>query len=104
MVEKSGAGLTIGFVGYALPTAAENVRAFEDEVLALLPAHGAVVQFRGRRKMGEPEGSPVEFHVLWFPTEASFDSYLADPARAEILARYGDVFSDKIVVRLDSVE
>lgn len=104
MSTKPGAGLTIGFFGNALSEMAEKVRAFEDEVLALLPAHGALVQFRGRRQEGQPEDRPAEFHVLWFPSEASFNAYLSDPQRAEILARYGEVFSDKVVVRLDPVE
>lgn len=46
MIEKPGAGLTIGFIWHALPEKAEKVRAFEDEVLALLPAHGALVTNR----------------------------------------------------------
>lgn len=93
-------GITIGFHGFA-GAGAEAVRSFENEVLELLPDHGAKVLFRGHRSAGEPAELPVEFHVLWFPTEDALRQYLADPRRVALLAKHGEVFSAKSVVRLD---
>jgi uncharacterized protein (DUF1330 family) len=94
-------GITLGFVGASTTDMAERVRAFEDEVLFLLDAHGARVLFRGHRSAGQPAALPVEMHILWFPDDAAFDAYLADPRRAEVIARHGEVFNSKTVVRLD---
>jgi gamma-glutamyl:cysteine ligase YbdK (ATP-grasp superfamily) len=46
---------------------------------------------------------PAEFHVIWFPSEDAFDAYLRDQRRAEMLSRHGDVFTNKVVVRLDPI-
>ncbi len=43
-------------------------------------------------------------HLLWFPSRAAFDAYLADERRQEVLARHGDVFTEKVVVEVDEVE
>jgi uncharacterized protein (DUF1330 family) len=102
--EADTAGLTLGFYGHASAGLSDRARRFEDEVLALLPAYGAKVVFRGHRKAGESDDLPAEFHVLWFPSDEALDSYLHDPRRSEILVRYGDVFSRKVVVRLDPIE
>ena len=93
-------GLTIAFVGFARDTAAE-ARAYEDEVLALLPDHGARVLFRGLRASSQDRGLPAEVHVLWFPDRARFDAFLADPRRAELRASHGQVFDDTVVVELE---
>jgi uncharacterized protein (DUF1330 family) len=93
-------GLTLAFVGFARETAA-RARAYEDAVLALLPDHGARVLFRGHRAPGEDRGLPAEVHILWFPDRIRFDSFLADPRRAELLASHGQVFDDTVVVELE---
>jgi hypothetical protein len=94
---------TIAFVGTATAEQAEAVRAFEDEVLALLPDHGARVVYRGHRAPGQDPSLPVEVHLLWFPTRGAFDAYLADERRQSALARHGEVFTQKVVVELDEV-
>lgn len=96
-------GITIGFHGYGPSERAEQVRAFEDEVLALLPDHGGQVVFRGVRKADQPETEPLEWHVLWFPDQRSLDGYLADERRAAAIRRHGEVFVEKRVVVLDAV-
>ena len=95
-----GTGLTIGFSGYADPEHASKAHEFEDAVLALLPDHGANVLFRGCRATGQGDHLPLEMHVLWFPDERAFQSYLNDPRRSAILAQFGEVFSTKHAVEL----
>ena len=94
---------TLGFVGTAEAGMADAVRAYEDEVLALLPDHGARVLYRGHRAEGQDPSLPVEVHLLWFPSRTAFDAYLADERRQAALDRHGDVFTDKVVVELDEV-
>jgi uncharacterized protein (DUF1330 family) len=62
--------------------------AYEDEVLALVPAHGGSVLQRVRaRHEGVETAQPFEVHVIRFPDQAAFDGYLADPRRAELADR-----------------
>jgi hypothetical protein len=96
-------GITFGFHGNALDDALERVRAFEDDVLSLLPDHDAKLIFRGRRQRGQSEDLPAEFHVIWFSSEQAFDQYMSDPRRIEFLQRHGDVFTSKTIVRLEVI-
>jgi hypothetical protein len=89
----------IGFLGYA--DDGEAARRFEDEVLTVLSRHGAEVRFRGHRRAGESVEAPNELHVLWFPSDAAFDAFLADPVRRDIVERHGEVFRSKVVARYD---
>lgn len=68
-----------------------------------LRVHMIIFLFRGVRQAGEPDHLPAEFHVLWFSTELALASYLADDRRAAVVARHGDVFDEKVSVRLDAV-
>ena len=102
-IEIADGGVVIGFYGMAGADKSARARAFEDEVLALIPAHGGRVVFRGIRQATEPDHLPAEFHVLWFPTELALANYLADDRRAVMIARHGDVFDEKVSVRLDAV-
>ncbi|HJR26819.1 MAG TPA: hypothetical protein VJ804_15180 [Acidimicrobiales bacterium] len=92
---------TLAFVGWAAPAMAAAASAYEDAVLPLLADHGARVEYRGLRSLGQSEDLPVEVHLLWFPSRAAFDAYLADPRRAALLEEHGDVFTRKLVVELD---
>ena len=97
----ASSGLWIGFVGYCNPTMTHAASAYEDAVLALLPHHGGRVAVRARRHHAQPTSLPAELHVLWFPNRAAFDSFIEDPQRHDLQARFGEVFTDKIVVELD---
>ena len=97
-------GITIGFVGNASASTAGHARAFEDDVLPLIADHGGHVVFRGHRSPTEPDSLPVEFHVIWFPNQPAFDSYLHDPRRADIIEAHGEVFSAKTMLRLDPID
>jgi uncharacterized protein (DUF1330 family) len=99
--DQEPSGLTLAFYGLADREQAEAARAFEDEVLDLVPLHGGRVVFRGHRRADEPDSLPAECHVLWFPSEDALAPYMADQRRAELLARHGEAFSEKVVVRVD---
>ena len=97
------APFTIAFVGTAEPGKADAARAYEDEVLALLPDHGARVIYRGHRTAGQDPTLPVEVHLLWFPSQEAFQAFLADVRRHAAFDRHGEVFTQKVVVELDEV-
>jgi uncharacterized protein (DUF1330 family) len=95
--------VTLAFVGHTTPALSDRAAAYEDEVLPLLARHGARIVYRGRRKNGQDATLPFEVHVLWFPNRAAFDAYLADERRAELLRRFGEVFTSKQVVELETI-
>ncbi len=70
-------------------------------MLPLLADHGARIVYRGRRAAGQDAALPVEIHLLWFPDQDAYEAYLADPRRAALLERFGDVFASKQAVELD---
>ena len=61
--------------------------AYEAQVLPLLAEHGGVLQRRLRSDDGQ-----TEIHLVWFPSDAHFDRYRADPRRtrhAHLMAESG---------------
>ena len=72
-------------------------------MLPLLADHGARVVYRGRRIAGQDAALPFEVHLLWFPNRPAFDAYLADDRRVALLARFGEVFTAKQVVELETI-
>lgn len=96
--------MTVAFMGSAPPDRAGAVRAFETEVLGLMPAHGARVLFRGHRCVDQPAEGPMEVHILEFPSRSAYRAFLGDPRRAEALHRHGDVFTTKTVVEVDPID
>jgi hypothetical protein len=94
---------TLVFVGYAAPESAARAVAYEDAVLELLADHGALVAYRGRRVDGEADALPLEVHLLWFPNRVAFDAYIADDRRAALLHEFGEVFTVKHVVEMQTV-
>jgi uncharacterized protein (DUF1330 family) len=95
--------LTLAFVGHTTPALCDRAAAYEDEVLPLLARHGARIMYRGRRTAGQDATLPFEVHVLRFPNRAAFDAYLADEQRAELLRHFGEVFTSKQVVELETI-
>lgn len=98
-----GEPIILAFVGHATPELADRAAAYEDAVLPLLADHGARLVYRGRRKDGQDATLPFEVHVLWFPNRAAFDAYLADDRRAELLRRFGGVFTSKQTVEMQTI-
>jgi uncharacterized protein (DUF1330 family) len=86
---------------WAVPGNEAALVAYEDAVLALLPAHGAHVAERLRTR--EPCDGPYEVHVIEFPTEATFDAYMNDPARQARSAERDAAIARTEVLRVDPV-
>jgi hypothetical protein len=94
---------TLAFVGYADAAHEERAAAFEDAVLPLLADHGAELLYRGRRADGQDAALPLEVHLIRFPHRRAFESYLADGRRAALLEEFGEVFTAKQAVEMDTV-
>jgi hypothetical protein len=98
-----GRPFTVVFVGYATESSAPQAAAYEDAVLPLLADHGARVVYRGRRVPGQDPMLPAEVHLLWFPHRHAFDAYIADHRRTELVARFGEVFTAKHAVEMETI-
>src|SRR4029453_1800239 len=96
--------LTLAFVGYATAAMADRASAYEDEVLRLLDRHGAQLLYRGRRISDQDESLPLEIQLLSFPTRKALEAYLADDQRQRLLAEYGEVFTLKCAVEIETIE
>lgn len=53
---------------------------YEDQVLQLLPDHGARVVVRARTD-GEQPDMPLEIHIIEFPSEEALQSFMEDERR-----------------------
>jgi hypothetical protein len=95
--------ITLAFLGYADSGGEDRAAAYEDAVLPLLDEQGARVLFRGRRSAGQEPSLPVEVHLLWFPSQEALSAYLADDRRLTLLEEFGEVFTAKHVVQLDTI-
>lgn len=74
---------------------AEEVAAFEDAVLALLPRHGGRLIGRDVVTDGGAD-DPCEVQRIEFADEAGYSAYLADPERADLARRHR---RDEIIAR-----
>ena len=79
---------------WAHPGQEEGLVAYEDRVLALVPAHGGTVLQRARSS-GEG-GHPLEVQFYRFPSEDALQSYLADDRRVALAAE-----RDRVVARTE---
>ncbi|MEV4351211.1 hypothetical protein AB0J83_42680 [Actinoplanes sp. NPDC049596] len=64
------------------PGHAEEGRAYEDAVLALLGRHGGVLE----RRFFQPDGA-AEVHVIRFAGRAGYEAFMADPERLALRER-----------------
>jgi len=96
--------ITLAFVGYARAATAERASAFEDEVLRLLESHGARLLYRGRRTHDQDQSLPLEIQLLAFPGRSELDAFHADERRQILLTEYGDVFTLKHAVELETLQ
>jgi uncharacterized protein (DUF1330 family) len=81
---------------WAHPGQEQGLVAYEDRVLALVPAHGGTVLQRARSS-GEG-GHPLEVQFYRFPSEDALQSYLADDRRVALAAE-----RDRVVARTESL-
>jgi uncharacterized protein (DUF1330 family) len=80
----AAAALTLCVLLWANEGEERALIAYEDAVLLLLPAHGAQVLQRARTD--GVNNSPLEIHLLTFPSEAALDAYVNDPQRVALSA------------------
>jgi uncharacterized protein (DUF1330 family) len=104
VTEDSDGPFVVGFVGYTDPDKVDQAAAYEDAVLPLLADHGARVLYRGRRAPGEDPALPAEIQVVWLPSRAALEAYMADPRRQAAIEKFGPVFTETQVVGLLTVE
>jgi hypothetical protein len=81
------AGVTFVLIARIPPDGAASFKAYEAQVLPLLPEHGG----RLERRL-ETNDHGIEIHVVWFPSTEAFERFRADPRRtrhAPLLARSG---------------
>ena len=97
------APFTLAFVGYADAGASARAVDYEDRVLPLLADHGARLVYRGRRADHEDASLPLEVHLIWFPHRAALDAYMADGRRRSLMDEYGEVFTAKQVVEVETI-
>lgn len=76
------------------------LEAYEDEVLALLPEHGARALHRLRARDERRADEPDEVHLLEFPNAAALDGYLADPRRAALGGRRDQAIARTEILRI----
>ena len=76
-----GPGIGLLVIARIPPEGVAAFQQYEAQVLALLAAHGGVLQRRLRSA-----DQQTEAHVVWFPTAASFDEFRRDPRRRESAA------------------
>jgi len=77
---------------------ADLLSEYEDDVLALVPAHGGRVLSRVRALPGQDPSLPTEVQVIEMPGDDALAAYLADPARVALGA-----VRDRAVARTDTV-
>jgi hypothetical protein len=86
---------------WAQPGREADLMAYEDRVLALVPAHGGTVLQRARSH-GEP-GHPLEMQFYSFPSEVAMQAYLADDRRVALAAERERVVARTELIRVDFV-
>lgn len=77
--------LTLCVLLWPVPGHEDRLVAYEDEVLALVRAHGGAVVSRVRRTGGGSD-QPYEVQVIELPDQQALDDYLADPRRTALSA------------------
>lgn len=87
---------------WAVPGREADLIAYEDAVLALIPAHGGRVVSRVRRIDGEP--GPLEVHLIQLPDDTALEAYLADPVRVAMADTRQAVVERTELIRVRTVD
>ena len=93
--------VTLCVLLWARSGAEQELVAYEDAVLRLIPAHGGRV--RERVRTDGADGAPLEIHLLEFPSDDALDAYMQDPARLERAGARDRANERTEVYRVDSV-
>ncbi len=81
---------------WARPGHEAGLVAYEDRVLALVPAHGGAVM---QRATSDGAGDhPLEVQFYRFPSESSLQAYLADDRRVALAAE-----RDRVIARTEQL-
>ncbi|MEO6117267.1 MAG: hypothetical protein ABIP33_12850 [Pseudolysinimonas sp.] len=94
--DDAAAAVELCVLLWARPGHDEGLVAYEDRVLALVPAHGGTVLKRARSS-GEA-GHPLEVQFYRFPSEDALQSYLADDRRVALASE-----RDRVIARTELI-
>jgi hypothetical protein len=103
--------LTLCALVWAVPGRRDELRAYEDEVLALLPDHGGSVLARHHRTIDpidpvdpvdETNDEPDEVHLLVLPSHAALEAFRRDPRRRALDLRRDATLARSQVFAVDS--
>ena len=86
---------------WAHPGHDADLVAYEDRVLALVPAHGGTVLQRAR-STGDHD-HPLEMQFYSFPSESALQSYLADDRRVALASERDRVVARTQLIRVSFV-
>ena len=100
-VGRSRATVTLCVLLWARKGRGDELVAYEDEVLRLIPEHGGKVLQRARS--AEEGAHPLEVHVLEFPSEAALQAYTNDDRRTSLAADRDRAIARTEVIRVDLV-
>ncbi|GAA3702347.1 hypothetical protein GCM10022204_19240 [Microlunatus aurantiacus] len=87
--------LTLCVLLYPVDGQEDQLAAYEDEVLALIPEYGGTVLSRVRR-VGGTTDQPYEVQLIEMPDQAAVDAYQADPRRSSVAG-----LRDQAIARTD---
>ena len=90
--------ITLCVLLWPVEGASDELARYEDEVLALVPAHGGRVVQRVRALPGQDPALPTEVQLVEMPDDAALDAYMTDPARVALAG-----LRDGVVARTDVV-
>jgi uncharacterized protein (DUF1330 family) len=82
VAEVGAMSVTLCVLLWARPGADNDLIAYEDRVLALLPEHGGQVVQRARSS--GTDGQPLEIQLLEFRSAQAIDAFMADDRRQSL--------------------
>jgi hypothetical protein len=89
--------LTMCVLLWAQPGAEDDLIAYEDRVLSLIPEHGGRVRQRARGSGAA--GQPLEIQILEFPAAPALDAYMSDDRRQALAGE-----RDRAVARTEIID
>lgn len=95
--------ITLCVLLWAVDGERDGLTAYEDAVLALVPAHGGTVLSRVRRLAADDanDGQPDEVQIIEMPDDDALAAYMADPARTALAAERDRTIARTEVIRAE---